>query len=382
MLILHIITGLGRGGAEANLFRIVSSDVANSHVVISLTDFGEYGDKLVERGVDVLALGMSASLRGVWQGVVALRSHVASNSPDVVQTWLYKADFLGGLAAWFAGHRAIVWSIRSSPPSLSFAKPSTFLSFGLLVLFSWWVPSRIVACGEVLRKSHARLGYRSSKIIVVPNGLAESEWIPSAKARSIVRERLQIGEAVLTFGQIANFHPIKRHSLLLKAFKKLSEEAPDVHLILAGQDVDDSNQELVSLVDRLSLNSRVTLAGKQSDSGAILNGLDVLVSPSASEGFPNVVLEALFMGRPCVVSDAGESARVLGPGGWVFAPENVKGLSRVLIDAARIGDDSLRRIGSLGREHAIRAYSEERMVTAYQKTWSEVYAQTFRRAEG
>jgi glycosyltransferase involved in cell wall biosynthesis len=379
MRILHIITGLGRGGAEATLFRIISADATNSHAVVSLTDAGEYGDRLERIGVDVQTLGMSASLRAVWHGVDALRSRIANDAPDVVQTWLYQADLIGGLAAWLAGHRAIVWNIRSSPPSFRFAKLSSFFTIIVLALFSWWLPSKIVACGDEPRKSHIRRGFRSSKMIPIPNGLGDSQWQADEKRRSLVRERLDIDKTVLIFAQIANYHAVKRHSLLLKAFKELSNEVESVHLVLAGENITDSNRDLTSLIEKLSLNSRVTLVGKQPDVRAVLDALDVLVSPSASEGFPNVVLEALFMGKPCIVSNAGESEIVVGPGGWVFRPDNVEGLLKALTDAARVGADSLRVIGQKGREHVIESYSEQKMVASYQTVWSQVYGQNFKR---
>ena len=374
MHILHIITGLGRGGAEANLFRVISADADNRHSVISLTDIGEYGRKFRDVDVDVSALNLRSSLFGIVRGVSTLRSWIASQSPDVVQTWLYKADLFGGLAAWLAGHRAIVWNIRSSPPSIRFTRPETLITLILLAMFSWWLPSKIVACGENPRRAHSKLGYRTSKMVVIPNGLDENRWHRDVGVRRRFREDISVSEDTLVFGQIANYHPRKRHSLLLRAFKVLTDEVPNVHLILGGEYVDSSNHDLTSLVDELSLSGVVTLAGKQRNSRHMLEALDVLVSPSAWEGFPNVVLEALFMGRPCLVSNAGESARVVGPGGWVFTPETVKGLAHHLIQSARIGASALREVGESGREHARHTYSELRMVQGYQRLWLEVQA--------
>lgn len=378
MHILHIITGLGQGGAEATLFRVISADKTNQHTVVSLTSAGDYGGKFRTIGIDVLELKMASSFIGMIHGITALSSLIRENEPHIVQTWLYKADLMGGLAAWLAGHRAVIWNIRSSPPELKFSKPSTFFSLVLLTLFSWWIPSRIVACGEAPRQSHASIGYRSSRMRVIPNGLEASIWRSNEKDRLLSRSRLKIRDDVLTFGQIANYHPIKRHSLLLRAFKQFSHQVASVHLVLAGQNIDKTNKELVSLLEELSMTRNVTLAGKQKDSRALLNAIDVLVSPSASEGFPNVVLEALFMGKPCLVSDAGESARIIGPGGWVFAPETVEGLSNALIDAANIGASSLREIGASGRHHVMDAYSEHAMVAAYQRIWLEVEAEKHR----
>ncbi|MGE8636156.1 MAG: glycosyltransferase, partial [Achromobacter piechaudii] len=112
--VLHVITGLGQGGAESVLLRLATyPEPGVTHTVVSLTDEGIYGERLRAAGVTVHALGMKRG-RVSLGGFLALRRLIANSRADVVQTWMYHADLIGGLAARMAGVRAIAWGIRNS----------------------------------------------------------------------------------------------------------------------------------------------------------------------------------------------------------------------------------------------------------------------------
>src|SRR5690606_31207508 len=115
MKILHVITGLNNGGAEAVLYRLVKADrqLGNEQVIISLMGRGVYADRLESAGGCVECLHMPQG-RITLSGVILLYRHMKAIQPDVVQTWMYHADLVGGLVARFAGCRAIVWGIRQS----------------------------------------------------------------------------------------------------------------------------------------------------------------------------------------------------------------------------------------------------------------------------
>ena len=105
--IVHVIVGLGAGGAEHTLYRLISADKENVHHVISLTDAGVFGPRLVADGIDVHAIAMSRD-RPTAAGAVALFGLVKSIDPDIVQTWMYHADLIGGCIARLLGIRRII----------------------------------------------------------------------------------------------------------------------------------------------------------------------------------------------------------------------------------------------------------------------------------
>ena len=186
MQITHIISGLNDGGAEAVLFRLCTHDTAHQHVVISLSDEGKYGQQLLGKGIVVHALGMRPnrpSPLAFWRLVRLLRSH----KPDVVQTWMYHADLLGGLAARMAGIKTIVWGIHHTTLEPGKSKKTTIWIAKLLAKLSWWLPSRIAVCAQRAMDVHEALGYDRSKMRFIPNGYDLLDFIPKPEGGAALR---------------------------------------------------------------------------------------------------------------------------------------------------------------------------------------------------
>lgn len=102
MKVLHVITGLNDGGAEAVLYRLITKSSEHTHLVVSLMDVGKYGPLLEDLGIRVFCLGMNPgkpSVRRFWK----LMRLIRAEAPDVVQTWMYHSDLFGGLAARMVG---------------------------------------------------------------------------------------------------------------------------------------------------------------------------------------------------------------------------------------------------------------------------------------
>ena len=113
MRILHIITGLGNGGAEGVLYRLVTNDKRNTHHVISMMDSGLYGERLIAKGIPVYTLNMCLGPAMI-KGLFKLYQLIRTINPNVVQTWMYHADFIGGIVARLAGKRVVIWGVRAS----------------------------------------------------------------------------------------------------------------------------------------------------------------------------------------------------------------------------------------------------------------------------
>ncbi len=159
--VIHVITGLGQGGAESVLFRLATyPDQRVRHSVVSLTDEGVYGARLRTAGVPVHALGMPRG-RLTLDGFLALRRLLASERPDAVQTWMYHADLIGGLAARLAGIRAVAWGIRNSGAHLRRSSRSARLVLKLCALLSGRVPATIICAARDAAVRHEQYGYRA-----------------------------------------------------------------------------------------------------------------------------------------------------------------------------------------------------------------------------
>jgi len=373
--VLHIITGLGQGGAESVLFRLATYPEADvEHVVVSLTDEGIYGERLRAAGIAVHALGMKRG-RVSLGGFMALRSLIAATRPDAVQTWMYHADLIGGLAARLAGVRAIAWGIRNSGEHLERSSRSARMVLRACALLSGRIPKAIVCAAQKSAERHADKGYARERMVVIANGYDLSRYAPDGEARVRVRAQWGLPEDVPAIGCVARWDPLKDHANLLRAVAALVRDGRDAGLrcVLIGRGMDTDNAELAALIDRLGLRDRLVLAGPSDDVPAAMNGLDLHVLSSCAEGFPNVVAEAMACGVYCVVTDVGDAAYIVGDAGVVVPPEQSEALARG-IEAAlcEVASRGRARAGEAGRARVLENFDLARMVQGYIAVWRRI----------
>ena len=375
MHVVHVISGLGQGGAETVLYRLVTAAPAGQrHIVISLTDDGVFGERLRRAGIQVHTLGMqglAGSLRGVWQ----LYRLLHRLDPDIVQTWMYHADLIGGLAARLAGIRAVAWGIRNSGADLATASRSARAFAWVCARLSGRVPQLMIACAHEAARRHQGWGYRSDRLLVIPNGYDVSRWAPDLQARAQVRAELGLADTTLVIGSVARWNPQKDHATLIGALVLVLQKFPDVRCLLVGDNMDTANAGLVRLLEKHTVRQQVILLGRRDDVPRLMNGLDIHVLSSRAEGFPNVVAEAMATGCPCVVTDVGDAATMVGSTGWVAPPENPVALSQAICDALEtVGSADFAERGRQARERIESTYSLTAMVNAYQQAWQRLAA--------
>ena len=221
MKVFHVITGLKSGGAEAILFRVVSYESLHlQHEVVSLSDDGFYASLLRNNGIKVTSLRIN-SFYSLIVGFIKLIKLIKSNKPDVVQTWMYHADIIGGLAAKWAGIKKIYWGVHSTFLNPTETKFLTQLAVKTAKYLSYIVPFKIICCSEVALKSHKEIGYDADKMMVINNGFDINKFAPDVEKRNLIRKSLNIDPDVFVLGMISRWHPVKDHATLLSALQKI-----------------------------------------------------------------------------------------------------------------------------------------------------------------
>lgn len=331
MRIVFIITGLSTGGAETMLLKLLERLDRNRFAlhVISLTTLGEIGPRIAALGIPVEAMGIQPGLPSPITFLRLVRQ-IRRVKPDVVHTWLYHADLLGGLAARLAGVSAIGWCIRNSNLDKDKTKFSTRAVVGLCARLSTWVPSQILSCSEEARQVHVALGYAAEKMRVVPNGFDLARFKPDGDARSALRAELGLADSTPLVGLIARFDPQKNHAGFFEAASMLHQQMPHVHFVLAGHGIERNNAILMRAINKAGVLANTHLLGLRNDTPRLMAALDVLASSSYGEAFPNVLGEAMACGVPCAVTDVGDSAYIVGDTGRVVASGDMAGLALAL----------------------------------------------------
>lgn len=376
MKIVHIITGLNSGGAEAVLYRLVSEDMqfGNQHTVISMTDRGAYAARLEQKGCTVFCLNMPRG-RITVRGLMTLYHQLKRQKPDVVQTWMYHANLAGGLIARMAGIRNVVWGIRQS--NLDRDKNS-LLTLAIIRIGAWFsglVPARIVCCSNHAIQLHTAIGFCAGKMTLIPNGFDLVQFDRSRDARDETRRRLQLDGNTAVIGMVARFDPLKDHRNLIAALQIVRERGGPFTCLLAGADTTPANHQLNTLLKQAGVEDCVRLLGPQDDVPAIMNALDLHVLSSAGESFPNVLAEAMACGTPCVTTGVGDAALIVGDQGWTVPPRQAPALANAILDA--LAERANRPCRWQQRQNAGRAriaqhYALNRMTDAYRNMWNEL----------
>lgn len=357
------------------LCRLVAARVEGvEYSVISLKGDGFYGATLRASGIAPHCFQFKRffQLASFFEFVRLVRL-IASLSPDVVQTWLYHADLIGGLAARLAGCRRIVWGIRTANLSPALNSRFTLIVAWLCARLSGFLPVAIATCSVEAAKEHKKMGYDPTKFYVIPNGFDLRAYAPDTAKREQLRKEWGIAPNELLFGCVARWDPYKDHPNLLQALSAVAGSGGAVRCVLVGGGLSTRNAGLMGLLAQYNLESSVVLAGPRSDIPSVMNALDFHLLPSASEAFPNVVAEAMACGTPCVVTNVGDAAVIVGDTGWVVPPKNPVLLARA-IEEARDGfggeNDAKRRIDA--RQRIEDNFSLEKMAQDYLHLWQSV----------
>ncbi len=321
--LMHIITGLEIGGAERSLHELLRATDRDQSVVevVCLTREGPIGERIRALGVPVHALGLSRSMPNPL-GIVRLSRMIRRFRPDVIQTWMYHADLLGGLAAKLAGGVPVAWGIRHCDFDWSVTSARTRHVVRTCARLSRRLPRRIVSNSRAAKEVHASMGYDASRIVVIPNGFDLDIFRPDPEARRAVRNELGVPDDAVLIGAAGRFHPVKGHATFAEAAGLLAERDAAVRFLLCGDGVDESNVELASLYDSAVLRGRVSLLGRRDDMPRVLAALDVATSASYEEAFPRVIGEAMACAVPCVATDVGDSTLIIGETGRIVQPRD------------------------------------------------------------
>ncbi|MGU7783028.1 glycosyltransferase family 4 protein [Burkholderia sp. PU8-34] len=372
MKVVHVITCLDQGGAEAVLFRLATSAFgqASSHTVISLQGPGFYGPKLAKHNVDVYTLDMPKG-RVSLGGLVRLFSLMRRLRPDVVQTWMYHSDLIGGVVSRLAGIRNIVWGIRHANLDKDKNSRMTLLVAKACATLSRMVPHKIVCCSERAATVHEAVGYDASRFALIANGYDLSRFRSDPVARERIRAEWGIDGDRIVLGCVARWDVQKDHPNLLRALAILLKNGFDGVCVLVGPGMTKENERLVALVNELGVGDHVRLLGPRDDVPAVMNAFDVNVLSSSGEAFPNVLAEAMACEVPSVTTDVGDASMIVGDTGWVVEPQNsvalADGIAKAVADVS--GPNRAARAARC-RQRVSDEFQLSKMVGAYEAVWS------------
>ncbi|RMH18501.1 MAG: glycosyltransferase [Gammaproteobacteria bacterium] len=375
--VLFVTTGLHTGGAEKQLFLLLSH-LHKEEIeagVVSLLSPGSMSSRISALGIPVWHLGMESPLR-LPQAVWRLARITHRFRPGVIQGWMYHGNLAAMLAKTLSSRRArMIWGIRQSLYDLKREKVVTRGVIRMGAHLSKHADT-LVFNSQTARVQHESFGFGSNNSLVIDNGFDTELFRPDEDARSRVRKELGLRPDAKLIGKIARYHPMKGHQVFLKAAMDLAERIPDVHFVLVGRGVDADNQVFAPWLRRPMLADRLHLLGERTDIPRLTAALDIASSSSWGEAFPNTIGEAMSCAVPCVATDVGDVKRIVGKAGVVVPAGDEKALA-VAWESLLLNDEERHSMGKAARSRVMDKFSLDRAARRYGELYTNSEQVTF-----
>lgn len=372
MIVVHVIIGLNVGGAELMLKRLIESTKQEDviHKVVSLTSLGVIGSSLKDNGITVISLGLNSVL-GLPLVFFRLRKLLNDFRPDIVHTWMYHADLIGGVAAYSLGIKNIIWGVRSTDITKGGSKV-TLVIRKLCAFLSSVIPKRILFAAKGSRDVHLGVGYDPLLMQVIPNGYDLSCYTGNKSAGKVLRQSLGIYDNELVFISIGRYSPVKDHATFIRSACLLLEQHNNIKFMMLGRDITIENDVLMSIINAKGFSDKFMMLGERPDVPVCLAASDIFCLHSVTEGFPNVLAEAMASSLVCVATDVGDAAMLLNTPSMVVTPSCPKQLAEVMSKALNKTYSERERIGHINCNRIYESFSMQVVSGQYLKLYQEL----------
>lgn len=374
----HIITGLNTGGAEIMLYKL--SESMNKDLfkinVISLSGKGQLNKEFERIGIEVK--NCNITFLRLFSGLFSLYRYLKLSKPDIVQTWLYHSDFLGGIFSFLVGVKHIVWNIRGSYIGFKLNKFHTYLIIYINSLLSRFIPEFIISNSYECINIFSSIGYKRDIFKFIPNGFDTTKFSQNKEFRNLLRNELQIPKHAKLIGYFARFDVQKNHYGFIKIASKIKEKFPNVYFLLAGTSIDYFNTKLLEWIDNFHLRSSFRLLGRREDIYKVNSALDLYLSPSHGEGFPNSIGEAMSCGVPCIATNVGDCRQIINNDDLISEADDLEDLINKSLIALNWNEERFNKQSLLARERIKQFYSIERIKITYEEFYKSLIKNNFK----
>jgi len=355
MRICFVIGSLDRAGAERQLLLVAGALRARGHDVglVVLHAGGELLDQAYDLGLKVF------EGRRALESYFGLRSILKRRQVQVVYSFMPLACIVSTFASVRLQSVVRVWGIRSADMNLGLYGLKARVARRVASLLSGRTHT-IIANSEAGKRFHVGLGYPVDRVQVVPNGVDCSKFEIDASLRRRFREAHGFVDSDLLVGMLARFDPIKGQRDFVESMAVVRKTYPDVKTLLIGGGDEQFRASVRELLERKLAGDEFVILGSTDSPEEVLNGLDVLVISSQSEGSPNVALEAMACGVTVVGYPVGDLAQMVVPPCRISDQHHPDSLAIEIIGALAANPtvESRQRL----RDHVRTNYSVELMV--------------------
>ncbi len=366
--VAHISTGLETGGAEVQLQRLLTAFDKNKFemMVIGLDRDTYLADRIRELGIPVYTLNVKKKPLAIFSAYKLLKEF----NPDVIHGTMYEGGVVGSVFRNFLPKKpSVIWT--SHEPLEHYDKEPIRKRMQLRL---WGLMSKMPECmmyvSHLNMKQHLDWGFNNDKAIVIPNGVDTSRFSPNKDKGQEIRKSLNIPDDAFVIGKIARFHRQKNHIGFLHSAALLSQKHENVHYMLVGTNVDNSNDELTGLIENLGLTKNVHLLGNREDIPDIVNAFDVATLTSFGEAFPLTLGEAMVSGVPCVATDVGDISYIIGDTGFVTPVRDDAEMAKSWEKMINMDKAEFKKLGQSARQRCLQNFTLEQQVKQHEDLYT------------
>lgn len=378
MKIMFLARSLGLGGAERQLIELASALHRRGHdVSVAVFYTGHPLDVDLERvGVPLHDLGK----RGRWDlsGFAArMLRLIRTERPDVLHSYLTVPNILAAISAPLLQPTAIVWGVRASNLNIEHYDWLTSLTERAGVLLARRT-DRIIVNSQAGFRHHVRLGHPESKMRVIENGIDTQRFRRDPRQGGALRRHWGVNSDEVLLGLVGRLDPMKGHLTFFEAASRIAAMDKKTRFVCAGGGGGGGKPEFAAELrrsaDEFGLTDRLIWQEALPDPVPLYSALDCLCSASIfGEGFPNVVAEAMACEVPCVVTDVGDSARIVQCPRYVARPGDASSLFQAMV--ALLGDLASGHVDRAAlRRRIVDDFSLEQLLVRTESTLAEVLA--------
>jgi glycosyltransferase involved in cell wall biosynthesis len=334
-------------------------------IVILMPSDSKLTKQLQSNNIDIYCLNF-VSFKLFVVGLFKLVSLIRSNKPDIVHTFLGVSCLLGGIFSKVFSKSQIIWSIFYTNLDIKENKISTYIVIRFYILFSYLVPNCTIFDSTNSYDKHIKKSFNPNVSKVINNGVNTQEYKASKETRITMRKRLGIDDHFV-IGTFARYHPDKGYSLLLKVAKDLIK-FDNILFLVSGKGVESS--KFSKEIKQQKITNIKIIKNDDIKILELLNSIDLYLSPSISESFSLIICEAMSCGVPCLVTNVGDSAKIVGGNDMVVESNNSTDMStqiRLYLDKPK---NVKKAISIRSRKRIVKYFNLEEMVGEYEDLYN------------
>ncbi len=361
--VLFLARSLDRGGAERQLVLLAKGLAHQGHAVAVSVFYGagSYEAELVSAGVRIVDLGKQGRCDILWF-LYRLVRFLRKERPAVLHSYLGVPNILVAVLKPLLSGTRIVWGVRASNVDLT--------RYDWLARLAYKMECRLARFADLIiansfsgTRYAVEHGFPANKIVVVHNGINTVDFRFYHEQRRVIRVAWGVGEHEILVGLVGRLDPMKGHLVFLEAASDIARDRRDVRFVCVGGGPIVYAEALKQRTSELGLTNRLIWVGSREDMPAVYSALDIASSSSSfGEGFSNSIAEAMACGVPCVVTDVGDSAFIVGDTGSIVSPGDHRALATAMLSLIDLPPEKRRVMGEACRARIVSEFGMDKLV--------------------